>query len=626
MLINNKISIYNQNTFLDTLSIVETLAKSKSDMFRKYYDLLILLEERTELKLLVAFDEAKKDVMNKLYLMESILSKSNIKQFINETINIPLEPRFKYCIVGNTRFKEYTFSIEMREWLLKAGISDTINDISFINPDPFYEGLYSGMFDAYNTGGNTVFSTFELNIDFALRDKNVEKFFKNYSLQLSEQVSKSIQTSIKYELTQAIKNGDSVPEVRKNILKLWDKPIEVVVPPKISPDGSIIRNGYSYEMSPKHWSTTVARTEINGAYNKGRLDGFKQTGVVDRVQFSTSPDERLCPICAVLEGTVYTLEQAVGVIPQHANCRCQWIPLLATEKYQDALPIAEANVLAEYLSPTEHSLTSGEIKSVENLGGGVNTTQLTSNGVKGVFKPKNGEAKNMRDSIETGTFYKREVASYKIDQALNVDLVPPTVVRKIGGKIGSHQEFKEGYEAWGNALSSWKNAVKTSDKNKMSFFDYLLANEDRHHFNFMVNKTGKMSAIDNGLTLGSGNVSYYKNYWDRELNYMFSKSSDLSKIDGIKDILLKVTPDKIDLFKKELLDGKLLDEDAFKSFIGRIKFSADNYNKFALKPRLYDGLGDIKEISREYAGWELNELIKATKESLEKMFKQLLGK
>lgn len=623
----NKISIYKQNTFLDTLSIVETLAKSKYDLFRKYYDLLILLEERTELKLLVAFDEAKKDVLNKLYLMEPFLSSKNVKKNIVETMDIPLEPRFKYCSVGNTLFKEYTFSIEMREWLVKAGVSGVINDISFINPDPFYEGLYSGMFDAYNTGGNTVFSTFELGIDFALRDENVEKFFRNYALKLSEQVSKTVSSAIKYELSSAIKNGYSIPEVTKNILKHWDNPIQVVVPPKISPDGTIIRNGYSYEMSPKHWATTVSRTEINGAYNKGRLDGFKQTGVVDRVQFSTSPDERLCPICAVLEGTIYTLEQAVGVIPQHANCRCQWIPLLATEKFEDALPIAEANVLAEYLSPVENSLTSGEIKSIENLGGGVNTTQLTSNGVKGVFKPKSGEAKNMRDSIQTGTFYKREIAAYRIDKAFDFDLVPPTVKRKINGKWGSHQEFKKGYKVWGEATTKQMMLVKTPDKNRLGFFDYLIANEDRHRMNFMVNNKGKLSAIDNGLTLGSGNVSHYRNFWDRELNYMFSKPVDLSKIDGIKDVLLKMTPQKIDIMKRELLDGKLLDEAAFKSLLGRIKHTAENYKSFQLKPKLYDGLGDIQEISRWYGSpqWNVDTLIQETKEAIEKMFKELLG-
>lgn len=314
-------------------------------MFRKYYELLILLEEQLEIKLIMAFDDAEKTVMSKIHLLDTILSKSNIVNNITSTLNIPLEPRFKYTSVGTTRFKEYTFSIEMREWIQKAGIGDTINEISFINPDPFNDALYSGMFSAYETGGNTVFSTFDLGIDFALRDKNVEKFFKNYSLQLSEQVSKSIQSSIKYELAQAIKNGDSIPEVRNNILKLWNNPIEVVVPPKISPDGTIIRQGYSYDMAPKHWANTVSRTEINGAYNKGRLDGFKATGVVDRVQYSTSPDERLCPICAPLEGLVYTLEQAVGVIPQHANCRCQWIPLLAKESFEEASVEALENVI-----------------------------------------------------------------------------------------------------------------------------------------------------------------------------------------------------------------------------------------------------------------------------------------
>jgi len=346
--------------FLETLSIVERLAKKKSDIQKRYYDWIILAEEKLELQLIIAFDNAQKEVLSKLNQLEKIYTQKFIKDSIVQLENIPLEPRVKYTTVGITRFKEFTFSVEMRDWLNKSGVDKTINSISFINPDPFNEAISHSVFDSYNMGGNTVFGIFDVGIDFALRDKNVEKFFNNYILKLSEQVSKEISSNIKYTLLEAIKNGDSIPEVRKNILALWNKPIDVKVPPRISPDGTVIRQGYSYQMSPKHWANTVARTEINGAYNAGRLDGFKQSGVVDRVQFSTSPDERLCPICAGLEGMIYTLEQASGVIPQHANCRCQWVPLLATETFDEAKLLAAENIaLANQTSMKDYFMENG---------------------------------------------------------------------------------------------------------------------------------------------------------------------------------------------------------------------------------------------------------------------------
>lgn len=340
------VNTINVNKFLDTIAIVERLAKKKSDIYKKYYDWIILNEEKLELQLIIAFDNAQKDVLKKLKTLENVYSKQLVKECVIQLSSIPLEPRVKYTTVGITRFKEHTFSVEMRNWLEKSGLDTTINNISFINPDPFNEAISNSVFDSYNMGGQTVFSIFDANIDFALRDKNVEKYFNNYIMKLSDQVGKEISSKIKYTLLEAIKNGDSIPHIRQKILDVWNKPIDVKVPPKLSPDGTIIRQGYSYQMSPKHWANTVARTEVNGAYNEGRLEGFKQSGVVDRVQFSTSPDERLCPICAGLEGMVYKLEQASGVIPQHANCRCQWIPLLTGETYTESKIQALANIQA----------------------------------------------------------------------------------------------------------------------------------------------------------------------------------------------------------------------------------------------------------------------------------------
>lgn len=73
----------------------------------------------------------------------------------------------------------------------------------------------------------------------------------------------------------------------------------------------------------------IARTEIINAHAEGQLDAFEELGVgelgVD-VEFSTAGDDRVCPQCSALEGKIYTVEEARGVIPVHPNCRCSWIP------------------------------------------------------------------------------------------------------------------------------------------------------------------------------------------------------------------------------------------------------------------------------------------------------------
>jgi len=76
----------------------------------------------------------------------------------------------------------------------------------------------------------------------------------------------------------------------------------------------------------------VARTEIIHAHAEGQLDAFTELGVQElglQAEWSTAGDDRVCPVCAELEGKVFTVEEARGKIPQHPNCRCSWLPAVA---------------------------------------------------------------------------------------------------------------------------------------------------------------------------------------------------------------------------------------------------------------------------------------------------------
>ncbi len=346
--LSNK-QISNTNKFLDTLLIVQSLAKKQSDIYSSHTDWLILQEEKLELLLIKAFNDNKKEVLKRFdEELPSVYNKTNVVNFIKELNTVPLEPRVDYQTFGMFRFYKHTFSVEIRDWMQKSGTGGVIDSISRINPDPFVNALDDVTFTSVKGGGQSVFSIFDIRIDFALRDKDAERYIKNFNLKLSSQVSKQLQSKIKFVLLEGIKNGDSIPHLRNKILDVFNKPIDVVVAPKLDAFGNTIRQGYSYQITPKQWANTVARTETSRAYNVGRLDGFAQTGVVDRVQFSTSPDERLCPVCAPLEGTVYKLADAVDYIPQHPNCRCQWIPLLSKDDFFDVKSKAAENAAALY--------------------------------------------------------------------------------------------------------------------------------------------------------------------------------------------------------------------------------------------------------------------------------------
>jgi len=73
----------------------------------------------------------------------------------------------------------------------------------------------------------------------------------------------------------------------------------------------------------------LARTEVVRAHAEGQLDAFEDLNVEElgiMQEFTTAGDDRVCPRCAVLEGTVFTVKEARGIIPRHPNCRCAFIP------------------------------------------------------------------------------------------------------------------------------------------------------------------------------------------------------------------------------------------------------------------------------------------------------------
>ena len=73
----------------------------------------------------------------------------------------------------------------------------------------------------------------------------------------------------------------------------------------------------------------LARTEIVHAHAEGQLDGFEHLGVEElgvMAEWSTAGDDRVCPRCLAMEGQIFTIKEARGLIPLHPSCRCAWIP------------------------------------------------------------------------------------------------------------------------------------------------------------------------------------------------------------------------------------------------------------------------------------------------------------
>ncbi|GIL16394.1 MAG: hypothetical protein BroJett040_01450 [Oligoflexia bacterium] len=137
------------------------------------------------------------------------------------------------------------------------------------------------------------------------------------------------------------------------------------------------------------------------------------------------------------------------------------------------------------------TLENGRIVSANPVGEGVMKAQIVTfeNGMKGIWKKDSLQSKKDLDS--------REIAAYKVDEKLGSNLVPYTTSRVINGQNGSIQLM----------IQNADDAVFGKNPKFFSYFDYLLANRDRHGRNILTVQ-GRPIAIDHGFTFKNELVSF----------------------------------------------------------------------------------------------------------------------
>jgi len=144
-------------------------------------------------------------------------------------------------------------------------------------------------------------------------------------------VTASMETELTEIFTDGMINGESPAKISKNIQTRMKK------------------------LSKR--AHTLARTEITRAHGEGQLQSLEDLGVTEvgvMVEWSTAGDSRVCSKCKPMEGVVFKVEEAYGLIPRHPNCRCAFIPANVGESTQgqkrkitEAKKAIQASVKAE---------------------------------------------------------------------------------------------------------------------------------------------------------------------------------------------------------------------------------------------------------------------------------------
>lgn len=149
-------------------------------------------------------------------------------------------------------------------------------------------------------------------------------------------------------------------------------------------------------------------------------------------------------------------------------------------------------------------LGSGRIDHMELIPWGSNYTFAVIVGSEdgprtlAVYKPRRGEVP-LRD-FPSGTLYKREVAAYRLAQAIGWDIVPPTIVREDAPHgVGSLQLYVEPSTEPGAQFERLRVSHQ-ADLTRMALFDLLANNADRKGGHCLLATDGRLWGIDHGLT------------------------------------------------------------------------------------------------------------------------------
>ncbi len=91
-----------------------------------------------------------------------------------------------------------------------------------------------------------------------------------------------------------------------------------------------------------------ARTKTTEVFNKGRMEHFESSGVVDAYQYSAVLDDRTSSICEELDGHIFDSGDA-PIPPLHFNCRSVLIPITRFEDYKVSEETSDGQDMDEFI-------------------------------------------------------------------------------------------------------------------------------------------------------------------------------------------------------------------------------------------------------------------------------------
>lgn len=293
--------------------------------------ILILNEKKAleyERDLRYAYDQAIERITKEVeafygrYAGELGIDLADARKRLNPKELASFQKRAKQYLAEMERLGDAAFTDEYREYIqtlsgrayisrieeLKANIRHNIetlttgynNGLGDTMKAAYEEGFYRSIFEIENAGFDISFTTpGGKQLEAAVKEKWLGE---NYSDRIWKDKNRLI-NRINLIIPQEFVRGRSVQQVAEDLAAQMN---------------------VSYSNAQR-----LIRTEINHISNKGTMQAYKESEVVDRYQYMATLDNRTSDICRELDGKVFDLKDAqVGVNqpPLHPYCRSTTIP------------------------------------------------------------------------------------------------------------------------------------------------------------------------------------------------------------------------------------------------------------------------------------------------------------
>ena len=190
----------------------------------------------------------------------------------------------------------------------------------------YQKGIYRGRQELVNAGMSvpTIAETGGINIAFNT-PFHLDKVGVIYTRAYNELkgITGAMDQQISRVLAQGIADGNGPKILARNLRKA------------ITGEGLGITDSLGRYIPAKRRATMLARTEIIRAHHLATIQEYENWGVEGvkvKAEWKTAGDGRVCPDCAGMEGSVYTLEEIKNMIPKHPQCRCVALPYMGEKE------------------------------------------------------------------------------------------------------------------------------------------------------------------------------------------------------------------------------------------------------------------------------------------------------